>query len=61
MRLIPAATDQGKAKQLGARYNYGCMEHNRYQYGKDQYGFGLTELADPTISKLLDQLEKRAN
>lgn len=58
MRLIPTATDPIKGKQIQARYNYGSFEHNRFQYGKDQHNFGVTDLADPTATKLLDLLEK---
>lgn len=60
IRLVPIATDVAKGKQLQAKYNYGSTEHNRYQYGKDQHGFGIEAgLADPTAAKLLDLLEEK--
>lgn len=59
MRLIPVAVDPVVAKQLKAVYNFGSTQHNKYQYGKDQMGFNLdTGMGDPTVTKLLDLLEK---
>lgn len=59
MRLVPVAVDPVTAKRCNAIYNFGSTEHNKFQYGKDQMGFNLgAGMGDPTITKLLDLLEK---
>lgn len=61
MRMQPKpAIDPALAKRLEVKHTLGSFEHNKYQYGKDQFGFPQVNYADPTITKLLDSIDRRA-